>query len=88
MSKKRDPQPLYVPKGKTRSINKTEPVSGNELVDRISDLSLKPKKKGSTENGKILPKVDVPDSWESIPADDIGNVTYFGVNLWLTEIIF
>ena len=81
MSKKRDSQPLYVPKGKTRGTNKTEPVSGEELVDKISNLSLKPKKvlkKVSTENDKVLPKVDIPDSWESISADDIENVTKCG----------
>lgn len=70
--KKRDSQPLYVPKGKA-----TETVSGDDLVEGISDLSLKSKKspkKTSTVNGKVLPKTEVPDSWESISENDVGNV--------------
>ena len=84
--KKRDSIPLYVPKGKISGTNsretRTQTVSGDDLVDGISDLSLtptKPKKvskKAGTENGKVLPiKTEVPDSWENITDDEVGNVS-------------
>lgn len=78
--KKRDSQPLYVPKGKARDTSNPEAVSSDDLADGISDLSLKsvkPKKsakKTSTVNGKVEPKTVVPDSWENILENDIGNV--------------
>lgn len=77
--KKRGSQPLYVPKGKVLETQ-AQTVSQDDLVDGISDLSLKstkPKrvsKKAGTENGKVLPKAEVPDSWENITEDDVGNV--------------
>lgn len=78
--KKRDSQPLYVPKGvKIRS--KPETVSEDELADGISELSLKsvkPKKaskKAATPNGKAMPTTEVPDSWENITDDDVSNVS-------------
>ena len=79
--KKRGSQPLYVPKGKTRNSEIQAKVTQDDLVDGISDLSLestKPKKvskKVGTENGKVLPKTEVPDSWENITEDDAGNVS-------------
>ena len=83
--KKRDSRPLYVPKAKVRGTNNpetpTQTASEDDLIDGISDLSLKstkPKKvskKAGTENGKVLPKIEVPDSWENITDDDIGNVS-------------
>ena len=75
--KKRDSLPLYVPKGKASN---PEAVNSDDLVDGISDLSLKsvkPKKsakKSSTVNGRVQPKTVVPDSWENISENDIGNV--------------
>lgn len=78
--KKRDPQPLYVPKGKTRD---TITPSGDDLVDGISDLSLKPVKPKKTTksnlNGKVVPEAEVPDSWESISENDVGNVSVINI---------
>ena len=79
--KKRGSQPLYVPKRKIRNPETQAQVSQDDLVDGISDLSLKstkPKKvskKAGTENGKVLPKTEVPDSWENITEIDAGNVS-------------
>lgn len=78
--KKRDSQPLYVPKGKTRDTSNSEAVCEDDLADGFSDLSLKsvkPKKgskKTSTVNGQVMPKTEIPDSWENILENDIGNV--------------
>jgi len=85
-AKKRDSLPLYVPKGmKVRDTSDPETVSGNDLVDGISELSLKTvkskktSKKSGTPNGKTLP--EVPDSWECISEDDdVTNVLSQNIN--------